>query len=85
MKMKKIMAILFIIFLAISLVNSLELSKYFLSGGILRSYRLFSFSLIEKLSSCQTALGMQSGSIPDSSISASSSYDSNSVGPKASR
>ncbi|CAF3512842.1 unnamed protein product [Rotaria socialis] len=40
---------------------------------------------LKKLSSCQTALGMQSGSIPDSSISASSSYDSNSVGPKASR
>jgi len=37
------------------------------------------------LSSCQTALGMQSGSIPDSAITASSSYDSNSVGPKASR
>ncbi|CAF3912583.1 unnamed protein product [Adineta steineri] len=40
---------------------------------------------LKKLSSCQTALGMQSGSIPDSAISASSSYDSNSVGPKASR
>ncbi|CAF2515743.1 unnamed protein product [Rotaria sp. Silwood2] len=40
---------------------------------------------LKKLSSCQTALGMQSGSILDSSISASSSYDSNSVGPKASR
>ena len=43
------------------------------------------FDFIEKLSMCQTALGMQSGSIPDSAISASSTYDSNTVGPKASR
>ncbi|UJR20843.1 hypothetical protein I4U23_023953 [Adineta vaga] len=40
---------------------------------------------LKKSSSCQTALGMQSGSIPDSAISASSSYDINTVGPKASR
>ena len=46
---------------------------------------LNSFYFIEKLSTCQTALGMQSGSIPDSAISASSSYNSNTVGSKASR
>ncbi|CAF1025740.1 unnamed protein product [Adineta ricciae] len=40
---------------------------------------------LKKLSTCQTALGMQSGSIPDSAISVSSSYDVNTVGPKASR
>ncbi|CAF4084609.1 unnamed protein product [Adineta steineri] len=40
---------------------------------------------LKKLSTCQTALGMQSGSIPDSAISVSSSYDLNTVGPKASR
>jgi len=34
---------------------------------------------------CQTALGMQSGAISDSAISVSSSYDVNTVGPKASR
>ncbi|CAF1078740.1 unnamed protein product [Didymodactylos carnosus] len=39
----------------------------------------------EKLSSCQTSLGLQSGLIPDSALSASSSYDSSSVGPKAAR
>ncbi|UJR28723.1 hypothetical protein I4U23_009952 [Adineta vaga] len=54
------------------------------------SFVLFSISTIsslelKKLSSCQTALGMQSGSISDLALSASSSYDSNSVGPKASR
>lgn len=47
-----------------------------------KSCRLF---FVEKLSTCQTALGMQSGSILDSAISASSSYDPNTVGPKASR
>ncbi|CAF3991272.1 unnamed protein product [Rotaria sp. Silwood2] len=40
---------------------------------------------LKKLSTCQTALGMQSGSIPDSAVSVSSSYDSNTVGSKASR
>ncbi|CAF1476894.1 unnamed protein product, partial [Rotaria sordida] len=40
---------------------------------------------LKKSSTCQTALGMQSGSIPDSAISVSSSYDSNTVGSKASR
>ncbi|CAF5151640.1 unnamed protein product, partial [Rotaria magnacalcarata] len=40
---------------------------------------------LKKLSTCQTALGMQSGSIPDSAILVSSSSDSNTVGTKASR
>ncbi|CAF3471573.1 unnamed protein product [Rotaria socialis] len=40
---------------------------------------------LKKLSICQTALGMQSGSIPDSAILVSSSSDSNTVGTKASR
>lgn len=34
---------------------------------------------------CRTALGMQSGAIPDSAITASSSYDEGTVGPQYSR
>ncbi|XP_064615973.1 discoidin domain-containing receptor 2-like isoform X2 [Liolophura sinensis] len=37
------------------------------------------------LSQCRTALGMQSGAIPDSAITASSSYDEGTVGPQYSR
>ena len=33
------------------------------------------------LDECKLALGMQSGEIPDSAITASSSYDNESVGP----
>ena len=74
---------LLFVFLLIRTINSLELSKYFDQH---KKHFFYSyFLLIEKLSSCQAALGMQSGSIPDSSISVSSSYDFNSVGPKASR
>ncbi|CAF0831961.1 unnamed protein product [Didymodactylos carnosus] len=40
---------------------------------------------LKKLSACQTSLGLQSGLIPDSALSASSSYDSSSVGPTAAR
>jgi hypothetical protein len=70
------------ILLFIQTIYSLELSKYLKSFKIVL-VNLFYF--IEKSSTCQTALGMQSGSIPDSAISVSSSYDSNTVGPKASR
>jgi hypothetical protein len=79
------MKILLFVFLCIHIIDSLELSKYFLFKNLINNNKLYFLWFIEKLSSCQTALGMQSGSIPDSSISASSSYDSNSVGPKASR
>lgn len=34
---------------------------------------------------CREGLGMLSGAIPDSAITASSSYDLNSVGPRNSR
>lgn len=70
------------ILLFIQTINSLELSKYL---RIFNWNIIYKFYFIEKSSSCQTALGMQSGSIPDSSISVSSSYDSNTVGLKASR
>ncbi|CAF4679630.1 unnamed protein product [Rotaria sp. Silwood1] len=52
---------------------------------ILLFIQIISSLELKKLSICQTALGMQSGSIPDSAISVSSSYDSNTVGSKASR
>lgn len=83
MNVKTMMKTLLLVFLSIQSIYSLELSKQFstLTNFINKN---ISHS-IEKLSSCQTALGMQAGSIPDSAISASSSYDANSVGPKASR
>ena len=34
---------------------------------------------------CQTALGMESGAIPDHAITASSSYEEGSVGPESAR
>lgn len=34
---------------------------------------------------CQTALGMESGAIPDDAITASSSYKEGSVGPESAR
>ena len=43
----------------------------------------FSYSLIS--AQCRDGLGMHSGIIPDSAITASSSYDLNSVGPQNSR
>ena len=65
-------------------VSALELSKYLTSSG---KFHISEYHLIfiEKFSTCQTALGMQSGSISDAAISASSTYDPNTVGPKASR
>jgi hypothetical protein len=83
---ESIMKILVFILFSIQTIVSLELSKYIHS---IRKETFdipaFLLSLLEKSSSCQTALGMQSGSIPDSAISVSSSYDVNTVGPKASR
>ena len=77
-----IMKVLVFILLFIQPIATLELSKCtFYSKKSL----ILIFSFLEKSSSCQTALGMQSGSIPDSAISVSSSYDVNTVGPKASR
>ena len=78
--MKNIMKISVFILFCIQKISSLELS--IVEKLILYEIVLF---FIEKLSTCQTALGMQSGSIPDSAISVSSSYDFNTVGPKASR
>jgi len=37
------------------------------------------------VANCRKSLGMQSGAIPDSAISASSSYDNASVGPSNAR
>ena len=74
------MRIAILIVLLIHTVDLLELSKC-----IAVAIHLTSRSRPEKLSTCQTALGMQSGAIPDSAITVSSSYDPNTVGAKASR
>ncbi len=73
------MKILGYILLFIQTIDSLELSKYW------HCWKIKTWISLEKLSTCQTSLGMQSGSIPDLAITVSSSYDWNTVGSKASR
>lgn len=47
--------------------------------------RTYNESLFLCIATCRGDLGMNSGQIPDSSITASSSYDLKSVGPQNSR
>ncbi|XP_052259022.1 discoidin domain-containing receptor 2-like isoform X2 [Dreissena polymorpha] len=44
-----------------------------------------SYTVSLELAQCRTSLGMQSGEIPDSAITASSSYNDDSVGPRNAR
>ncbi|KAK6628660.1 hypothetical protein RUM43_002475 [Polyplax serrata] len=50
-------------------------------GGVKRGIHRLKYKSRE----CRTALGMEAGRIPDSAISASSSYEAKSVGPQNAR
>lgn len=49
------------------------------------NYKCINISIIIILGECDEALGMESGAIPDSAITASSSYNVPNVGPSNGR
>lgn len=60
-------------------------SKYINLSECTYSYCYYQTDCVVTGDTCKTALGMQSEAIPDSAITASSSYDFDSVGPARAR